>query len=92
MTVNAVAGPGRGRKITLQGKARDCAKSVLAAVKDHGLNWRYNAAYFGKAMRWHMHNIKVGEKELKAEDKALVDRAEGALKENCDGQDCSFVV
>ena len=47
-------GPGRGRQMTLQGKARECAIRVVDSITSCRSNSHYNAAYFGEAMRGHV--------------------------------------
>ena len=84
-------GQGRGRRMTAQGGALRCAEAVKGAVKDGGSNMRYNAAYFGKAMRGHMAFIQKEGLSVKQDILDAVQGAEEILKAYCDGQDCSFV-
>lgn len=76
--------------MTVSGKARECAKSILSLVQARSYNWRYQASYFGKAMRGHLEAIKRDEVKMRPETAALVSRADEALRTHCDGQDCSF--
>ena len=93
--------PGRGRKMTLQGKAKACASAVIVLVQDKDrqpvpggqlVNWRYNMAYWGKAMSGHVEAMRVAGEAMSVEVGELVDQAEAAVKAYCDGKDCSFVV
>lgn len=77
--------------MTSQGMARECGQSVMAAILSGTSNWRYNAAYFGKAMRAHMAKIASDGLVVSSDVKTVVDQAEACLKEHCDGKDCSFV-
>lgn len=84
-------GPGRGRKMTLQGKARECAIRVVDSITSCRSNRLYNAAYFGAAMRGH---VALMEKEglvMGVGVQTLVDQAERILKVECDGKDCRFI-
>ena len=76
--------------MTIQGKARDCAKAVVYHARERGHNWRYQMAYFGKALHGHMQYLQ--DKGLTTTTKAamLVLRAEQLLAEHCAGKDCSF--
>jgi len=90
--IPAVAGLGRGRKLTIQGKIRDCAKGVIEAHRQGGKNQKYNMAYFGNAMRDHISfALKDGSAYWKSDLTSLIEAATVLLRGNCDGQDCSFV-
>jgi hypothetical protein len=64
----------------------------MFAILSGTSNWRYNAAYFGKAMRGHMAQIAKEGLAVSSDVKTAVDQAEACLKEHCDGKDCSFVI
>ena len=94
--VQAIAGLGRGAKLTTQGKIRDCAKAVIfwrdEWERRGAVNGLYNMAYFGKAMRDHLaYAIKEGEAYGSSEVSRLVVMANSILEKHCDGKDCSFV-
>jgi hypothetical protein len=96
MNVRAIAGPGRGRKKTLRGKAMECAKHVLRVKDDVRMtralrNWRYEMAYWGTAMRGHVAGMKKAGDVIDDKLAVTVAMAEEALRTHCDGQDCSFV-
>ncbi len=84
-------GPGRGRKMTLAGMARECAKNVLRFNETTSPNRLYNMAYWGKAMRGHVASMKESGETMDAAVSKMVRRAEVILETFCDGQDCSFV-
>jgi hypothetical protein len=47
-------------------------------------------AYWGKAMRGHVGAMRVAGEVMSEKIQKQVERAEAALKEFCDGRDCSF--
>lgn len=78
-------------KKTIAGQIKDCANAVLVNISEKKHNWKYNAAYFGKAMRSHMEAITKDGIELPLRTKRLVLRADACLWKYFDGKDCSFV-
>lgn len=80
-----------GPQMSVQSKARECAKTVLSIVKNQQQsNWRYNAVLFARAMYGHMGYIETEGLTLRPEVAKLVQRANEAIREHCDGKDCSF--
>lgn len=78
------------KEMTVQGKARDCAKAVIFHAKERGHNWRYQMAYFGTAMHGHMQVVQDKGLEMTQKTAHLVLQAEQLLAEHCAGKDCSF--
>ena len=78
--------------MTIQGQLKECASAILYANRKKlaGANFRYNLDHFGKAMRSHMAGIKEEGLAVPTATLRLVERAEKVLKEECDGQDCSY--
>ena len=83
MNVRAVAGPGRGRKMTIQGRAMECARNVALLEKrwtdQEAVNGLYQMAYWGKAMRSHVAAMREAGEVMTTEAQRLVDRAEAVL-------------
>ena len=87
-------------KTKVWNQAADCAAQVVRLGKgkgsdpEIGVNWRYNMAFWGKAMRAHMTVIREKglEGKVTPEVARRVAKAEEVLARECDGQDCSFKV
>lgn len=83
-----------GRSMSVQGKAKECARVVLDHASGNILcdagRRLYHMNYFGTAMRQHMEYIKAEKLIVPSSVIALVDRAEKVLRAECDGKDCSL--
>jgi hypothetical protein len=78
------------KEMTVQGKARDCAKAVAFHARERGHNWRYQMVYFGTAMHEHMQVVKDKQLTISPKTIQLVLQAEQLLAVYCAGKDCSF--
>ena len=88
---NGKIGVGRGRKLTTQGALLECAKNVIINFNNGGSNVRYNTAYFGKAMRFHLEHAEQEGLFIGPATRSVVNKAEVILKQNCDGKVDSFL-
>jgi hypothetical protein len=76
--------------MTVQGKASRCAAAVISHEKERGPNWRYQMAYFGKALHGHMEVIQAEKITIPSRTARQVLQADQLLATHCAGQDCSF--